>query len=160
MSTLIVYFSATGTTRRVAEKLSAAIDAPAEEIKAEPPFTAADLDWNDPSSRCSKEHADRSMRPAIQQPAPDASGYDTVLLGYPLWWETAPREVRTWLESQDWSGKTIATFATSSMSVRGADGTQLHDSAPAAHWVDGRRFTPSTPEIELRNWAESVEAAK
>lgn len=160
MSTLVVYFSATGTTRQVADKLGRAIGAPVEEIKPNPPFTAADLDWNNPSSRSSKQHRDRSMRPAIVQPAPDASNYDTILVGYPLWWETAPREVRTWLESQDLASKTIATFATSASSIRGANGVQLHDSAPNAHWVDGERFTPSTSEKQLEAWADRVQSAQ
>lgn len=154
--TLVAYFSATGTTRAVAERLAHAIGADLAEIQAAEPFTAADLDWTNPNSRSSVEHRDRSMRPALAANAPSVADYDRVFLGYPLWWETAPRVVRTWLESQDWNGKTLTTFATSSSSVRGANGEQLHDSAPAAHWVNGSRLTTHMSEDDLRTWAESI----
>ena len=138
---LVVYISATGTTRRVAQNLAKAIDADLAEIVPVPPFTAQDIDWTDPTSRASRQHADRAMRPPISA-SPSADGYDEIFVGYPLWWDTAPREVRTWLESHDFTGKTITTFATSSSSTRGALGEQLHDSAPDAHWPQHSLLQP------------------
>ena len=134
---LVVYISATGTTRRVAQNLAKAIDADLAEIVPVPPFTAQDIDWTDPTSRASRQHADRAMRPPISA-SPSADGYDEIFVGYPLWWDTAPREVRTWLESHDFTGKTITTFATSSSSTRGALGEQLHDSGVASPRMPAR----------------------
>ena len=87
---LVVYISATGTTRRVAQNLAKAIDADLAEIVPVPPFTAQDIDWTDPTSRASRQHADRAMRPPISA-SPSADGYDEIFVGYPLWWDTAPR---------------------------------------------------------------------
>ncbi|MBT1166176.1 flavodoxin [Bifidobacterium simiarum] len=152
---LVTYFSATGTTRGVAERLSHAIGADLMQIVPAQPYTAADLDWRDPNSRSSVERRDRGTRPALAEPI-DVTPYDVVFVGYPLWWETAPRVVRTFLESEDWAGKTIVTFATSGSSTRGADGTQLHDSAPAAHWVPGRRIAASENEARLAKWVKGL----
>ena len=154
--TLVAYFSATGTTRGVAERLAKSIGADLAEIKAAQDYTAADIDWRDTSSRSYVEHQHRGMRPELAADAPSAEGYGVVFVGYPLWWETAPRVVRTWLEAQDWAGKTIVTFATSSTSTRGADGVQLHDSAPAARWMTGRRMPAGTTEAQLRDWVDSL----
>ena len=152
---LVTYFSATGTTRTVAKRLASAIGADITEIVPAQPYTAADLDWRDSSSRSSVEHRDRSLRPELACPI-DVSGYDVVFVGYPLWWETAPRVVRTFLEGQDWSGKTIVTFATSGSSMRGADGVQLHDSAPNANWVAGRRIAANENEAKLAKWVDGL----
>ncbi|MBT1176004.1 flavodoxin [Bifidobacterium callimiconis] len=152
---LVTYFSATGTTRAVAARLATAADADIKEIVPAQPYTAADIDWRDPSSRSSVEKRDRSIRPALDHPI-DVTPYDVVFVGYPLWWETAPRVVRTFLESQDWKGKTIVTFATSGSSVRGADGVQLHDSAPDAEWKKGRRLAANVSERELAKWVDEL----
>lgn len=152
---LVTYFSASGTTRAVAERLAHAIGADIKEIVSAQKYTAADLNWRDAASRSSVEHVHRDMRPELASPV-DVSDYDVVFVGYPLWWETAPRVVRTFLESADWAGKTIVTFATSGSSTRGADGTQLHDSAPAAHWVNGRRIGANESEAKLAKWAEEL----
>ncbi|RYQ64022.1 flavodoxin [Bifidobacterium pseudolongum] len=157
-NTLVVYFSATGNTREAARTLADAIGAGLEEIVPAEPYTAADLNWRNARSRVCLEHEDRSMRPALaRDPSPE--GYDEIFLGYPLWWETAPRLVRTWLEGHDLSGKRLTTFATSSMSLRGTDGAQLHDSAPDADWVDGRRVAANVGAREVRTWANSVSRA-
>lgn len=154
--TLVTYFSATGTTRGVAERLSKAVGADLAEIRPAQAYSDADIDWRDESSRCFVEHQHREMRPDLAVDNPSAEGYDVVFVGYPLWWETAPRVVRTWLEAQDWSGKTIVTFATSSTSTRGADGTQLHDSAPKANWVAGSRLAANATENQLKDWVDSL----
>ncbi|PJM72915.1 flavodoxin [Bifidobacterium primatium] len=153
---LVTYFSATGTTRGVAERLVRAIGADLKEIVPAQPYTAADVDWRDTGSRSSVEHRDRGMRPALAEPI-DVEPYDVVFVGYPLWWETAPRVVRTFLESEDWTGRTIVTFATSGSSTRGADGVQLHDSAPAARWVPGRRIAASESEARLAKWVDGLD---
>lgn len=150
---LVVYFTATGNTGRAAETLERAIGADIAQITPAEPYDAAALDWTDPNSRVSVEHRDRSMRPALAN-NPSIDGYDEIFLGYPLWWETAPRAVRTWLESHDFTGKKLITFATSSSSVRGANGVQLHDSAPSATWIGGRRVQPNATEADMRAWAE------
>ena len=152
---LVTYFSATGTTRAVAERLAKAIGADLREIEPAKPYSDADLDWRDTDSRSSVEHRNRGMRPMMKEPI-DVSGYDVVFVGYPLWWETAPRVVRTFLEGADWTGRSLVTFATSGSSVRGADGVQLHDSAPKADWYDGRRFAASVSERELADWVVSL----
>lgn len=154
--TLVVYFSATGTTRTVAQHLAKTMGADLGEITAAQPYSAADIDWRDESSRCFVEHRDRTIRPVLAEGAPSADGYDVVFVGYPLWWETAPRIVRTWLEAQDWAGKTIVTFAAASSSTRGADGTQLHDSAAAANWIPGKRLPSNATEAQLKSWVASL----
>ncbi|PLS30998.1 flavodoxin [Bifidobacterium margollesii] len=152
---LVTYFSATCTTRQVAERLAKAADAELKRIMPAEPYTAADIDWRDQSSRSSVEHRDRSIRPALAEPI-DVTPYDVVFVGYPLWWETAPRVVRTFLESVDWTGRTVVTFATSGSSVRGADGVQLHDSAPSANWIPGRRLSANVGERELADWVAEL----
>ena len=135
---LVAYFSATGTTRGVAERLAKATGADLAEIRPAQTYSDADIDWRDESSRCYAEHMHREMRPELASDSPSAEGYDVVFVGYPLWWET------------------ILTFATSSTSTRGADGTQLHDSAPAARWMAGRRLAANATEAQLENWVGSL----
>ena len=152
---LVAYFSVSGITQKVAERLAHAVGADLRRIVPTEPYTAADVDWRNPASRSSMEHANRGMRPAMREPI-DVTAYDVVFVGYPLWWETAPRVVRTFLEGVDWSGKTIVTFATSGSSTRGADGVQLHDSAPAASWVAGRRIAAGESEAQLARWVDGL----
>lgn len=152
---LVAYFSVSGTTQKVAERLAHAVGAELRRIVPAEPYTAADVDWRNPASRSSMEHANRGMRPAMRESI-DVTAYDVVFVGYPLWWETAPRVVRTFLEGVDWSGKTIVTFATSGSSTRGADGVQLHDSAPAASWVAGRRIAAGESEAQLARWVDGL----
>lgn len=156
MTTLVTYFSATGTTKTVAEHLAKAIGADLAELTPAEPYSSADLNWTDHSSRCVHEHEDASIRPAIDN-APDVSGYDVVMVGYPLWWEKAPNIVRTFLEGQDFSGKTVVTFATSSTSVNGADGAHLHDScSPQTNWKPGKRLTVRDGETRLKQWVKEL----
>lgn len=152
---LVTYFSVSGTTKAVAERLAKAIGADIDEIEPAQPYTAADLDWRDSDSRSSREEHDHDARPAMAHPI-DVSGYDTVFIGYPLWWESDPHIIRTFLESQDFAGKNVVTFATSGSSTRGADGSHLHEYAPRAVWHTGRRLPADASEKDLKAWADSL----
>ena len=111
--TLIAYFSASGVTARVAREMAQAVDADLYEIRPEQPYTSADLDWMDKRSRSTLEMNDPASRPAIAQAVENMAQYDTVLVGFPIWWYVEPRIVDTFLESYDFSGKTVIPFATS-----------------------------------------------
>ncbi|GAA0633620.1 flavodoxin [Bifidobacterium pullorum] len=153
---LVTYFSASGTTRTVAEHLAKAINADIVELIPALPYTASDLNWTDHASRCVREHENPSIRPEIAD-MPDISAYDTVFVGYPLWWEQAPNIIRTFLEGQDFSGKTVVTFATSSTSTRGADGAHLHGCCSTeTNWKTGKRLTTRDGEAALSQWVKEL----
>ncbi len=153
--TMVAYFSATGTTARVAKKLAEAIGADLFEIKPEKPYTSADLNWNDASSRTTAEKDDRSLRPGIAGKAPHMEVYDTVFVGFPIWWYIAPNIVNTFLESYDFQGKTVVPFATSGGSTMGRTNDALAPSCPGADLREGRRFPSSASAGELKKWAEA-----
>ena len=153
---LVVYFSATGNTQRAAESIAEAAGADLYEIVPEEPYTSADLDWNDPDSRVSREHEDPSLRPAIGGEALNPENYDTVFLGYPIWWGEAPNIIRTFLEENDLSGKTIIPFCTSSSSGIGSSAENLQTLAPDAEWLAGQRFSGSTDPADIAAWVESL----
>lgn len=153
---LVAYFSATGSTKAVAETLSATLSADLFEIVPQDPYTEVDLDWNDKTSRCNQEHEDDSIRPAMETIVSNLEDYDTVLLGYPLWWGDAPLIVRTFLESGDFSGKTILPFCTSASSGFGDSGAHLQPFAPKAQWQDGMRFASNVSEDDVADWANSL----
>ena len=136
--TLVAYFSATGTTRRVAERLARAAQADLFEIKPAVPYSSADLDWTNKASRTSKERADESIRPALAVKLADVSAYATVYIGFPIWWYVAPRIIATFLESCDFSGKTIVPFATSGGSGMGRTVEELKRICPAARFLSGQ----------------------
>lgn len=129
---LVVYFSATGTTKRAAEKLVAELTADIFEIVPEVPYTSADLDWMDKNSRSSVEMKDKSFRPKMNGEKVDISQYDEIYIGFPMWWYVAPTIINTFLESYDFSGKTIKLFATSGGSGFGKTVEELKPSAPGA----------------------------
>ncbi|MBQ7643319.1 MAG: NAD(P)H-dependent oxidoreductase [Clostridia bacterium] len=137
MKTLVAYFSASGATKGVAEKLASKIGADIYEIKPALPYTDEDLDWMNKNSRSSLEMKDKSSRPEIVKDGFDASKYDRILLGYPVWWYTAPTIVNTFLESYDFSGKKIIIWATSGGSGLGKAKNDLAKSTTALI-VDGR----------------------
>ena len=153
---LVVYFSATGTTRGVAEKLAEGLSTDLYEIVPEEPYTDADLNYNDSRSRTSIETDDPSCRPAIAGELPDLAAYDTVLIGYPIWWGDVPRIVSTFVESVDLTDKTLAVFFTSGSSGLGNSMKHLEAQAGAGIWLEGRRFTGSTTVEELVNWAKGL----
>lgn len=150
---LVTYFSATGTTAKVAQNLAKAIDADLYEIEPAVPYTAADLDWTNKQSRSSKEMSDKSQRPAIKVTALDLAQYDTVFVGFPIWWYVAPTIINTFLEQHDWSGKTVIPFATSGSSGMGQTNAELAPSCKGAVLKEGKRFAANASEAELKKWA-------
>ena len=151
--TLIAYFSASGVTAKVAGKLAKATDADLFEIKPEQPYTSADLNWMDKKSRSSVEMNDRSCRPAMAE-NPDISGYHVILVGFPVWWYREPSIIDTFMESADFTGKTVVPFCTSGGSGLGEATDNLQKLAPGANVLNGKRFTPSVSENDLKEWAE------
>lgn len=153
---LVAYFSATGNTVQVAQNLAQGIGADLFEIKPEQAYTKADLDWHDKQSRSSVEMADKSSRPKMANQLKDAASYDIIYLGFPIWWYTAPTIVNTFLESGDFSGKTIVLFATSGGSRLGNTKSDLQKSAPKATFIDGEIFSRNEDSARLANWAKRV----
>ena len=156
MSTLVAYFSATGTTARAARRLAEAADADLFEIEPEQPYTPADLNWNDKNSRSSREMADEKCRPAVAGEAPDMSRYDTVFVGFPIWWYVEPRIIDTFLETHDLSGKTVVPFATSGGSGLGRAPQRMATLAPGATVTEGRLLNGGPDANELRAWVSSA----
>ena len=156
MKKLVAYFSATGTTARVADTLAEAIGANLFEIVPEQPYTAADLDWRDKDSRSSHEMDDESCRPAVVGGVENMATYDTVFVGFPIWWYVEPRIVDSFLEAYDFSGKTIVPFATSGSSGLGKAPQRMAELAPGATVLEGRMLNGNPDTDELRTWAESV----
>ena len=153
---LVAYFSASGVTRRAAQALAEAAGADLYEIRPAEPYTDRDLDWTDKHSRTSQERNDPACRPALADTAADAGAYDTIFLGFPIWWYTAPHIIRTFLESYDFGGKTIVLFATSGGSSLGNTAQDLQSSAPAAHIKTGRLLQGRLSADALRQWVDSV----
>lgn len=154
--TLVAYFSASGVTARLANTLKAAMDGDLYEIKPATPYTGADLNWNNNKSRSSVEMNDKTSRPAIAEPVADMSQYDTVFVGFPIWWYEAPRIVQTFLESYDLSGKTVVPFATSGGSGIGKTSDILQKSCPAAKMLPGKRLGSNASVSELSAWVKSL----
>jgi len=154
--TLVAYFSASGVTAELAERLAGAIGADLHEIKPEVPYTEADLDWMDPDSRSSVEMKDKSFRPPISGRVEDMEQYDAILVGFPIWWYVAPTIINTFLEGYDLNGKTVVPFATSGSSGMGATNEELAPSCPGAVLKEGKRFASNALADELKAWAENV----
>lgn len=154
--TLIAYFSASGTTQRVAKDLAAAIDGDLFEIAPAEPYSAADLNWNDKQSRSSIEMNDESCRPAIASRVEGMSSYDTVFVGFPVWWYVEPRIIDTFLEAYDFSGKTIVPFATSGGSGLGKAPQRMQEIAAGARVLGGALLNGRPSADELRSWATSL----
>ena len=155
-TSLVAYFSASGTTARVAETLASAASADLFEIAPANPYTAADLDWTDRSSRSTKEMNDEASRPAMKVDAPSLDGYDTIFVGFPIWWYTAPTIVNTFLESYDFTGKTIILFATSGGSGFGKTASDLKNSARGAVIRDGKLLNGRQTRESLAAWVSSL----
>ena len=154
--TLVVYFSATGNTQAVAQTIADTLGAEIYQIVPEQPYTDEDLNWNVADSRVNVEHEDPSFRPAIAGGVPDLSGYDTIFIGYPLWWREAPNIVWNFVESADLSGKTVIPFCTSMSDDIGSSGDTLAAMAPEATWLAGARFGESLDEASVVAWVEGL----
>ena len=152
----IAYFSASGVTARLAKTLQEATGGDLYEIKPARPYTDADLNWNDKHSRSSVEMNDKAARPAMAEPYADVTKYDTVFVGFPIWWYEAPRIVQTFLESSDFAGKTVIPFATSGGSGMGKTASILQKSCPGATVLDGKKLNASAPVGELSSWVKSL----
>lgn len=153
---LVAYFSTTNTTEGVAETIAASVGADLYEITPAQPYTSADLNYSDNNSRSTKEMNDPGARPEISGSAADMSRYDIVFLGYPIWWGEAPRIINTFLESYDFSGKTIVPFRTSGSSGIGSSAANLQSSAGGANWLSGRRMSSGVSQSEIAEWVNGL----
>ncbi len=153
---LVAYFSASGITAGVAGKLAEAIGADICEIKPEAPYTKADLNWMNKNSRSSVEMKDLSFRPAMVKQDLEIEKYETIYLGFPIWWYVAPTIVNTFLEAYDWTGKTIVIFATSGSSDFGGTLDNLKNSCPGAVLKEGKVFKRLQSKKALNEWIESL----
>ena len=153
---LVTYFSATGTTGRVAERLAKAAGADLYQIAPAKAYTRADLDWNDASSRTSVEKGDESSRPDLAGGVPDVSGYDVVFVGFPIWWYVEPRIVDTFLEACDLSGTTVVAFATSGGSGVSGATKRIRTILPKARVLEGRALNGAPSQRELSDWVDGL----
>lgn len=154
--TLVVYFSATGTTKAVAEKIAEYTKADIYEIKAKTPYTDADLDYNDSDSRTTKEQNDKTVRPEISSKKLKLDGYSTIYIGFPIWWGEEPRIMDTFVESYDFSGKTMIPFCTSGGSGIGSSGDNLKANAKSGDWKQGERFEIGTDKETITEWLKTI----
>ena len=150
---LVVYFSASGVTAKVAENLSDALGADLFEIVPKVRYTKADLDWRDKTSRSTIEMNDPSSRPVIEALRDNVADYNTIYVGFPIWWYVAPTIINTFLESYDLAGKTIIPFATSGGSDMGKTNEKLEPSCPGATLKPGKVFSMNATRQELADWA-------
>ena len=154
---LVAYFSATGVTRKAAQALAAAAGADIYVIRPKTPYTKADLDWTDKKSRSSMEMNDRASRPALADTSAHVADYDVVFVGFPIWWYVAPTIINTFLESYDFSGKTIVLFATSGGSGFGKTLEGLKPSvSDTAALREGRLLNGRISERELSTWVDGL----
>ena len=161
-NTLVVYFSATGNTENAARAIAEQLDADLFEITPADPYTSADLNWNDPSSRVSTEHdvrvAGETVTVELTQTTPDNwSSYDTVFIGYPIWWFEAAWPVESFVRANDFTGKTVIPFCTSASSGIGNSGELLAQAAGTGTWLDGQRFSSGVSESDIRSWLAALE---
>lgn len=156
MNALVAYFSASGTTAKAAKVLAKAADADLYEIKPAIPYTRADLNWMDKGSRSSVEMSDKHSHPALADTDAPIAGHDVIFLGFPIWWYVAPTIVNTFLESYDFTGKTIILFATSGGSGLGKSAVSLRASVPGARIVDGRLLNGRLNADELKTWVSGL----
>lgn len=152
---LVAYFSASGVTKAAAERLAKAACADLFEIKPAVPYTHADLDWTSKNSRSSVEMSDQNSRPEIAEQLYNMADYDIVFIGFPIWWYVAPTIINTFVESYDFSGKTVVPFATSGGSGMGKTVEILKTLCPNANWKKGKMLN-LVSETELKNWLDSI----
>lgn len=153
---LVAYFSATGTTKGIAETAADVMDADIYEIVPAVPYTSADLNYNDNNSRSTKEMNDPNARPAISGSVSDMAQYDIVFIGYPIWWGEAPRIVSTFMESYAFSGKTIVPFCTSGGSGVGSSARNLETLTSGATFADGQRLNGNASRDDVTKWIDDL----
>ena len=151
---LVAYFSASGVTGKVAKTLAIAINADLFQIEPVTPYTDADLNWNDPQSRSSVEMQDKTFRPQVKNKVEKMEDYDTIFVGFPIWWYVAPTIINTFLEQYDLTGKKVIPFATSGSSGMGNTNAELRCSCSGAVLCEGRRFASSIGADALKAWAD------
>ena len=156
--TLVVYYSASGNTERVAKDIAEAAGADLFEIVPTEVYTSDDLDWTNPDSRVSREHDDESLRdvPLTTTEVPDWDSYDTVFIGYPIWWGIAAWPVDTFVKNNDFTSKTVIPFATSSSSGMGQSGSLLADMAGTGEWQEGQRFSSGVSSDDVQSWVNGL----
>lgn len=155
--TLVAYFSASGSTANLAKTVAEAVGGELFEIKPEKPYAPADLNWRDSKSRSSVEMNDAKSRPAIASRVENMGDYDTVFVGFPIWWYQAPRIIETFLESYDFSGKTVIPFATSGSSGLGKTESLLKPLCPAdTKWLPGKRMSSRESAASVQKWIDSL----
>ena len=151
--TMVVYFSATGTTKAVAETIASSTGAEIYEITAAEPYTADDLNWHDQNSRTTLEQNDKTVRPAISSETLSLDGYSTIFIGYPIWWGEEPRIMDTFVESYSFDGITMIPFCTSVGSGIGASGANLAANAGSGNWLEGERLSSSS---DIEGWISGL----
>lgn len=156
--TLVVYFSAQSHTKAIAEKIASNLKADVFEIVPEEIYTSADLDWNDSNSRVSKEHNDEQLRNVKLKntKVENWEEYDRILIGYPIWWGIAAWPVDAFVKANDFSGKTVIPFCTSSSSGLGQSGELLKESANSGNWLEGYRFQSNASDSSIATWTDSL----
>ena len=157
-NTLIVYYSATGNTEEVANMIADATGGDLFELELVEPYTDDDLNYNDENSRVSQEYADESLRDVelVSTTVDGWDSYDTVFIGYPIWWGIAAWPVDSFVENNDFTGKTVIPFATSASSGLGESGQLLADMAETGEWQEGMRFSSSPDEAEVQEWIDGL----
>lgn len=156
--TLVIYYSASGNTARVAKDIAEAAGADLFEIVPTEVYTSEDLNWTNPDSRVSREHDDESLRdvPLTTTEVPDWDSYDTVFIGYPIWWGIAAWPVDTFVKNNDFTGKTVIPFATSSSSGMGQSDSLLADMAGTGEWQEGQRFSSGVSSDDVQSWVNGL----
>ena len=156
--TLVVYFSGSGNTKRVAEDIAAATGGTLFELVPVTPYTSADLSWTTAGSRVNREHDDESLRdiPLVTTTPENFDEYDTVFIGYPIWWGIAAWPVNNFVKNNDFTGKTVIPFATSASSGMGQSGTLLTEMAGTGNWQQGHRFSSGASKSAVEEWVNSL----
>ena len=156
--TLVIYFSAQNHTRNVANKIAANLDADLFEIEPADPYTEENLDWTDSNSRVSREHDNESLQDIALKTTtvPDWDSYDTVFIGYPIWWGLSAWPVDSFVKQTDFTGKTVIPFCTSHSSGLGSSDTNLHSKTTTGNWQPGHRFSQDATDADVKEWTNSL----
>lgn len=158
MKTLVVYYSAEGHTKKIAQEIAANLNADIFEITPRSTYSKEDLDWTNPDSRCSRENDDPTLRniELSTKEVPNWQEYDKVILGYPIWWGIAAWPINSFVKTQDWTNKTVIPFCTSHSSGLGDSDLQLKSDANAGNWLEGARFFQDTNSDKIKMWCNNL----